>query len=474
MIFVPTEKKLDWKSPPIVLCCLVFINVVIFLFYQTNDGEKLNAGVQSYSSQNLLALEWPAYRDYVFQERVEKLPATLPKEYEENFYSILLDQDFIVFLKENQAKYIPENKQKTWLTGRAEVDSILDSVSSIKYGLIPSKSNSITFITYQFLHGSVMHLIGNMVFLVLFGFAVEAALGHWRFLSYYLIGGVGSAAFHILIEGVSSTPLIGASGSISAVMAMYICLYQLKKIEFFYWFLIFVGYVRAPAILLLPVYIGYEVFKAYTIEGSNVAYAGHIGGFITGAILVFLTQILTKKAINEEYLNEEPDKVDPYIKGVDMIYKEIAHFRLKNAYKLNQKLIKKFGNRPETQEFHFNLLRGLSQNELKRYLLTTLGDEQISKKIIHAQWKLWRKLDTNKKQDISIDERVRFAIAALDIGLEDAAISIYHEIEEQMPKGNYPQISSLAHKISQFYYVANQTKKGKRYFKSSQQYAVSS
>ena len=469
MIFVPTEKKLDWKSPPIVLCCLVFINVVIFLFYQTNDGEKLNAGVQSYSSQNLLALEWPAYRDYVFQERVEKLPATLPKEYEENFYSILLDQDFIVFLKENQAKYIPENKQKTWLTGRAEVDSILDSVSSIKYGLIPSKSNSITFITYQFLHGSVMHLIGNMVFLVLFGFAVEAALGHWRFLSYYLIGGVGSATFHILIEGVSSTPLIGASGSISAVMAMYICLYKAKKIEFFYWVLIFVGYVRAPAILLLPIYIGYEIFQAYTIEGSNVAYSAHVGGFITGAILVMLTQMFMQQSIDEEYLNNDEQKNDPYLKGLESVYKEIANFRLRNAYEINKSLIEKYGQRVELQEIQFNLLQGLSKTALKKFLLSSLGQTQDSRKIIEAQWQLWKKMEPSEKQQITIQNKILFAKSSLDYSIEQAAISVYEEIAVNTADDSQGLLSSLAIRISQFYQADGQANNAKKYFNLSQQ-----
>ena len=469
MIFVPTEKKLNWKSPPIVLCCLVLLNVLIFLFYQTDDNSKFDSALEHYSNERLIALEWRAYRDFVFEEHGERLSETKPENGEDEYYSVLLDKKFVSFLQENQSLYIHKVNQEKWMQARTKVAELINSVSYYKFGLIPSESAPFTFITYQFLHGSVMHLIGNMVFLILFGFAVEASLGSIRFLLYYLVGGIGAAGLFTLLNLGSSTPLLGASGSVSAVMAMYICLYKAKKIEFFYWVLIFVGYVRAPAILLLPIYIGFEIFQAYTIEGSNVAYSAHIGGFITGAILVMLTQMFMQQSIDEEYLNNDEQKNDPYLKGLESVYKEIANFRLRNAYEINKSLIEKYGQRVELQEIQFNLLQGLSKTALKKFLLSSLGQTQDSRKIIEAQWQLWKKMEPSEKQQITIQNKILFAKASLDYSIEQAAISVYEEIAVNTADDSQGLLSSLAIRISQFYQADGQANNAKKYFNLSQQ-----
>ena len=124
-----------------------------------------------------------------------------------------------------------------------------------------------------------------MFFLVICGFAVEAAIGHLRFLLFYLFSGVVAGVSHAAMDLDSSSVLIGASGSVSAVMAMYLGVFRFKKIEFFYWFFIFVGYFRAPALLILPFYIGKELVQFYTEAGSNVAFMAHAGGFVAGLVL---------------------------------------------------------------------------------------------------------------------------------------------------------------------------------------------
>jgi len=196
--------------------------------------------------------------------------------------------------------------------------------------------------TTQFLHGDTMHLLGNMFFLVICGFAVEAAIGHWRFLAFYLISGVFASLAHALLDLSSTQPLVGASGAISGVMAMYLAVFKFRKIEFFYWLFIFVGYIRAPALIILPIYIGKELVSFYTDTDSNVAVMAHAGGFVMGALLMFVSQWLSPKSIDVEYI-ETDQSIDPYQEALALVYTDIENFRFDSAYKNTQALIAQHG-----------------------------------------------------------------------------------------------------------------------------------
>ena len=158
------------------------------------------------------------------------------------------------------------------------------TLSTFTYGLTPDKNHLFTYITHQFLHGDIFHLLGNLLFLVVCGFAVEAAVGHLMFVLLYVLAGVAGGVLHVWFNSHSTVPLVGASGAISGVMAMYLMLFRWKKIEFFYWFFIFVGYFRAPALMILPFYIGKEFYYFYTDTSSNVAFMAHVGGFVAGTV----------------------------------------------------------------------------------------------------------------------------------------------------------------------------------------------
>lgn len=144
---------------------------------------------------------------------------------------------------------------------------------------------ALTLITYQFLHGSPMHLIGNMLFLWVFGDNVEDALGHVKFLIFYLLCAVAGALLHGLIAPESQVPLIGASGAIAGVVAAYLILHPRVKI----WILAF-GRIplRIPAYITLALWILFQ-FVMFAAGGEDqVSWACHIGGIIAGAVLVFI------------------------------------------------------------------------------------------------------------------------------------------------------------------------------------------
>ncbi|MCK7614448.1 rhomboid family intramembrane serine protease [Roseibium sediminicola] len=140
-------------------------------------------------------------------------------------------------------------------------------------------------VTYAFLHGGFMHLIGNMLFLWVFGDNVEDAMGHVRYLAFYLIcGAVGGFAYAAMDQN-SEVPLIGASGAVSGVVAAYLMLHPRVKV----WVLV-LGRIplRLSAVWLLGAWILYQVFNAVTVSDSQVAWIAHIGGLIAGALLVLV------------------------------------------------------------------------------------------------------------------------------------------------------------------------------------------
>lgn len=474
MIFVPTEKRLNWQSPPIALIAIFILNVLIFLFYQTGDEQKFVQAYEQYQSEKLIEVEWPAYREYYQSKHGEKLPRFVGEDDSLFGQRILVDRKFSEYLHENQSTYIASQDVKTWRESREEIDELIQSISSFSLGLIPDRQNIATYFSYQFLHGGILHLVGNMVFLLLFGFAVEAALGSLKFIAFYLISGVGSGllfiGFNVLAGGELSTPLVGASGSISGVMAMYVVMFRLKKIEFFYWVFFFVGYFRAPALLLLPIYIAYEIVKLNLDNGSSVAYMAHVGGFITGAILILLTQAYVKNSINEEYLNED-EKVDPFLVGLDKVYKDIAAFQIKSAYKRNEDLAKEFGNRDEIERLRLNLLKGLSKNAFENFLFSRLKNNNNLSEVTLAQLKLWHKLDDKLKEKVPIVQQVNLAIAELKLEQSTAALSIYKSIfsDEANMVENAEQLSRLANSLGIFYREQERYDLSEQYFKRDMQ-----
>jgi membrane associated rhomboid family serine protease len=141
----------------------------------------------------------------------------------------------------------------------------------------------LTLLTYMFLHGSIWHLLGNMLFLWVFGDNVEDALGHVRFLIFYLVCGVAGGLLYFATQLSSTSPLIGASGAIAGVVAAYVMLSPHVHL----WVLVLrIIPLQLPAYWAIGAWIAMNVFLAFSGLDSSVAWWAHIGGLIAGAILV--------------------------------------------------------------------------------------------------------------------------------------------------------------------------------------------
>ena len=170
-----------------------------------------------------------------------------------------------------------------------------------EYGAIPVKilngENYLSLVTSMFLHGGWMHLIGNMLFLWVFGDNIEHHLGKLWYIVFYFLGGLAATATHIAFNMESPIPSIGASGAISAVLGAYLVLHPKSRIRVLIFLGFFITTLRVNAFIFLGLWIVMQVFSgvasiANTAQTSGVAYWAHIGGFVFGLIAGFL--MLTK------------------------------------------------------------------------------------------------------------------------------------------------------------------------------------
>jgi len=152
---------------------------------------------------------------------------------------------------------------------------------------IASGSGWITLITSMFLHGSWLHILGNMVFLWAFGPVIEDAMGRVRYLAFYLIGGVMAMLAQVAASPGSTVPCLGASGAIAAVMGAFIVMYPRDRIRSVVWILIFIRVTYIPAILLIGVWFVIQLLDAGAVarvQTGGVAYLAHVGGFVFGVV----------------------------------------------------------------------------------------------------------------------------------------------------------------------------------------------
>lgn len=144
--------------------------------------------------------------------------------------------------------------------------------------LIPDAPHLTQFLSYQFLHADLMHLAGNMLFLYVFGNAVEDRLGRLGYLFFYLAGGVLAGLGHVLLE---PQPVIGASGAVAAVSGAYLALFPRSQVTLFYWFFFFVGYFEVSSLLLIGAYIALNVYE-HVAGAGQVAHLAHLTGYAYG------------------------------------------------------------------------------------------------------------------------------------------------------------------------------------------------
>jgi membrane associated rhomboid family serine protease len=180
---------------------------------------------------------------------------------------------------------LPPHAAKAFLLANATVPMHVPAALSGHFGL---KMAFYPMFTSMFLHGGLLHLLGNMLFLYVFGDNIEDAFGHTGYLIFYLFCGIGSSMIHVLFNLHSSVPAIGASGAISGVMGAYAVLYPRARVLMRF----FVFLIPIPAIIVLGYWFVLQFLEGIAESGAaatgGVAWWAHIGGFLIGMVIALM------------------------------------------------------------------------------------------------------------------------------------------------------------------------------------------
>jgi membrane associated rhomboid family serine protease len=178
------------------------------------------------------------------------------------------------------------------------------------YGLVPARyadtqiaahfttgQQVLPFFTSLLLHGGILHLVGNMWFLYIFGDNVEDRLGHLRYLLFYLICGLAAGASHLVLNWHSNVPTIGASGAIAGVMGAYLILYPRARILTLIPLFFFFPFVEVPAFFFIGIWFLFQFLSAAgsTGQAGGIAFWAHVGGFVFGIVFLKLFEVMRRE-----------------------------------------------------------------------------------------------------------------------------------------------------------------------------------
>ncbi|MBN2344804.1 MAG: rhomboid family intramembrane serine protease [Candidatus Aminicenantes bacterium] len=244
-MFIPLKDYNPTRRTAVVVILLIALNVSVFVYQAYLSREHLRHPLRA---ADLRPLEWPSSLAYhVIKDGL--VPAELVR-----LRSAVLP--------------VGRDRWNETIVYRRQVSPPL----SLLYSL--------------FMHGSWLHLLGNMLFLWIFGNNIEDRLGRIRFVMFYLLCGAGASLVHVLFNLNSLVPVIGASGAVSGVMGAYLALFPTARVRTLVFIFLFVTTMDVPASVFLAIWFIFQFLSAG--GGSGIAWLAHVGGFIMGFLLVKL------------------------------------------------------------------------------------------------------------------------------------------------------------------------------------------
>jgi len=175
------------------------------------------------------------------------------------------------------------------ITGKFGITMTQD-YAVIPYNLFHPESREVylTLFTSMFLHAGILHLAGNMIFLWVFGDDIEDALGHVRYLVFYIICGLAAISLHSLIYHNSQSMVLGASGAISGILGAYFLLYPKVKVLALVPIFIIIRFIWIPSTFFLIIWFAFQLLYAANPQAHQIAFLAHIGGFLAGLGIIHL------------------------------------------------------------------------------------------------------------------------------------------------------------------------------------------
>ena len=363
LLLLPFDREVDWKKPPLVTLALIVINCFVFFGLQSGDGRKVMDALRYYHDSALPAIEFPLYRSYLKQHgELDKLdqfnkfadPSAEPSDYRPPDLPIMLESDygFITLLKAKQLLKPDNPDYEKWHRERTAFEKLLDESITRTYSLRPAQWSVLTVFTAMFLHGGIMHLVGNMVFLFIVGFVVETVMGGGVYLGLYLLAGLGAGALDVLGIRQELVPHLGASGAIAGIMGAYAVLFGLRRINFFFNVLFYFNRVRAPAILMLPLWLGDQALELLDDKQGHINYLAHITGLSFGALMTFGLKRFSD-LLDLEYMDQPENdraRADTLSRGMQLI----GELKCREATRVLEPLLKETPDDPQVLRQLYN------------------------------------------------------------------------------------------------------------------------
>ncbi|MCL2309434.1 MAG: rhomboid family intramembrane serine protease [Proteobacteria bacterium] len=483
LLIIPAQTAPSRKTLPYVTFLLIVVNVLVYFMYQFYDGKRIETAVTLYVDSGLPTKERALFKRWEENNAKHKKRSSdddadaatddndgdnksdddnddkeVPQSLKKHDWTALFQQkpDFVlarnVLMEPAFDQAVRGNagfqKDETWQEARRTFENSRDKISFFRFGFIPGKPTLTGLFAAMFLHGSPMHLLGNMVFLFIFGFALEAALGRSRYLLLYLVSGVLSHAFWWIFSS-SLMPGVGASGAIAGLMGMYLAVYGMKRIRFFYWFLIFFGFFTAPALLMLPVWIGKELWGLLFTE-TNINYHAHIGGLIGGFVLVMAGRALRLLPLDEDYLYEK-ERAAPFKKALAALEKAVGDLDAEKATVQATALLKSHPQDETVLRLCHALLRSHADRALMAQFVKILLQASAARAPEELLLKLVEERSNHANKALLQEPRVLLALLERMLSLRhfDMAFSLWRELyAKRQPFPNWPKLTLMLGKLA--------------------------
>lgn len=287
-----------------------------------------------------------------------------------------------------------------------KVKNTIDNVPYRKYGFIPAQKSFISLVTYMFIHGGWLHLIGNLLLLYLTGPFIEDVWGRPFFTAFYIIAGLFSGFMFSLYYPNFMGPLIGASGAIAGLMGAFLIRYWRTKIKFFFFFFFIHGTFKAPAWVMLPIWLALEIFSVNAIdsvnaEGGGVAHWAHIWGFIFGVVVA---AGMKRFKIEKKYVHP---KIEAQVHFVDEGYKAFEEATQKR-------------NEGKSDEAYALFLVAARKNPM-------------DKDVVEGLWNQGKELGKEKE---AAEFYIRMIESEIRHNLMDVAFAHFADLKEKVPQAS--------------------------------------
>lgn len=325
MLILPLHRLPTRATFPWVTLALVLVNVFVFTGWQLGGERARERAIEVYVASGLGALEFPAYAEWLAakgdSERAREFGgvasanpkhAALVLNHDDRFTSAL-DAGTVVPRAEDMAD---------WRVRRDVFTRAWNAVFTERWLQRFDRFDPVRMISATYLHGGFGHLVGNLVFLVMLGLLVEGALGAGLFFALYTLGGFGASLASLAWNWGEPGGALGASGAIAALMGAYCVLWGMRRVRFFWWFFFIFNYVKAPALVLLPAWLGWELYNLAFTKGAGIGFEAHAGGIVSGALLGLAVVALGWQ--RRDFLDEE-ERADAAVQARDDLERALDH-----------------------------------------------------------------------------------------------------------------------------------------------------